>query len=220
MQKELIVVFLVLLVPVAFVILMGLNHSGAVVNELGELKKARVELYLGFPVPYEPLHRQLSDNVREYLRAGAGSDFYYADRLKFGNEFFENEKVLVANLLHLVCLKPVGDVPKGRFVTAGGMDVIMLQNKFFDVTYDEIASVPCDEELASSSENVLKSVLSLDLQLVQSTVKVSRCPEYASDSLKSAQENVDYGNFEAVLNDLSAAWRKATDCSSDFVRTG
>jgi len=190
----------------------GVSSTGAVANVNGELRMERIQLYLSFPVPYEPVHRSIAMKVRDYLRAGSGGDFYYVDRLRFGDQFFENEKMLVGELLKLVCLKPLSSPANGRFVTSGKMDVILLNNKYFGVPYQDL-KVSCDADLAFSAETVLKRVMELDVALVGDTLASSRCPGSAVKIYDEALEDLRFGNYQSCLVKLQAAWNKAAACS-------
>lgn len=213
MKKELLVVFLLLALPVFFVLMMeGFSSTGAIVNDFAVLRKDRVELYLNFPSPADAFHAGLARNVKDYLRAGAHEDFYGPDHLKFGDRFFENEQNLVELLLKLSCLRPVVSPPKGLFVTGGGMDVVMLGNKFFYTPYDDFM-IPCSEQVRPSAEMTLKSVLVLDVELVRASIEFSNCPELAKDSFDLSLNALQRRDLEGVLTYLRVAWDKADKCS-------
>lgn len=214
MHKELIMITLIVGLPIVFISYFeGFSSTGAIVNTNGELRRDRIQLYLSLPVPYEPVHRAIVDDVRSYLRAGSGGDFYYADRLKFGDQFFENEKMLVGELLKLVCLKPLSSPANGRFITPGKMDVVLLDNKYFGIPYQDLKKAPCDDDLRIAAEDILKKVMELDVALVGNTLTTSRCPELSVKSYDAALDDLRFGNYQSCLVKLQAAWNKASSCS-------
>lgn len=190
----------------------GFSSTGAIVNEFAMLRKDRVELYLGFPTPADAFHAGLARNVKDYLRAGAHEDFYGPDRLKGGDRFFDNEQKLVELLLKLSCLRPVSSPPKGLFVTGNGMDVVMLGNKFFYTPFEDF-QVPCNNGVMPVAEQTLRSVLVLDVKLVESSIAVSDCPELAKANFDLALNALQRRDLEGVLAYLRLAWDKADKCS-------
>ncbi len=215
MLKELTIIVLTIGLPMFFIMNLGeQTTTGAIANEGAQARMERMQLYLAFPVPFSPVHKRLAEDIRKYLRAGSDEEYYYIDRLSYGEKFFDNERWLFEKLLQGACLKPYTlGIPNGRFVSPGGMNIVMPDNKFFDASFESIGVIPCDENIRQHSENSIARIIQIDLWWVTKTVETSNCPEKATNSLQLAQDNIQYGNLQAVLTNLYVAWSQATNCA-------
>lgn len=211
MKKELLMLISLIGLPTLFIMTMHGGTTGAFSNEFAQLRLDRLMLYHSFPVPMDsPIHKRLATRVKEGIRAGAHEDFYGPDRLQSGDRFLDNEQEVILTLLQLSCLKPVGTPPKGRYITPSGMDIIMVNNKYFEIGFESIGEVPCDDNMRYNAEIALKKLMELDYTLIMKTVEQSKCPPV--ETLTRAREDIIYGNIEAALTNLRAAWSKSTYC--------
>lgn len=207
MLKETLIILLIVGLPT--VILMNYDSvTGALTNEFAEIRKYRLLEYHEFPLPFNPIQKHLAANVKNGLRAGANEDFYGPDRLLHGNEFFENELQLMASLIQLSCITPIGE-PKGRFITPSGKDIILVNNKFQEITYEQIKQIPCNEELLEHAQHTIGNILDIDANLVHSTIKSSNCPQKATETYTKALEDIKYGSIESAINNLKLSWQQA-----------
>lgn len=210
------VLVLVLLIGLPMFFIMnfgGYSSTGAFTNRNAELRLNRLDVFLAFPVPiYNPALKKLSEEARTYLRAGANNKFYGPSGLKMGNDFFANENVLFVDLIKLSCLKPVGSSAKGLFITPGDIEIAMPGNTFFNVKYEELAKMPCDDFVRPSAEQAIGKILQNDALLVKDTIESSSCPELASENYILATQSMAAGNIEDALINLNVAWSKASNC--------
>lgn len=190
----------VIAVALAF-FLLALNWggiTGAFVNDVAAIREERVQLYLNFPQPDNPVHKQLAYRARNLLRLSAYHNYFDFDGIK-SNEYFVNERELIKNLLVLACLQE-SDIPN-RVASAQGISV---GSQFID-----IGVVSCDPELARSAEHVLGQVMQQDYRLVELNLRNSACAQNARNAMLLAHRAIENGFFDTALTNLQAAWQKA-----------
>jgi len=216
MLKEMMLILFILGLPTMFIMTQIAvdGTTGAVPVNSAKLREQRVTMYLEFPQPFQsPVHKMLAYRVRNYLRLGAHQDYYDYNGLHFGQQFFNNEIHLVGELLKLACLKPTEFVSEGRFISPGGMNVIMPGGKFFNAEFKDIGQVPCNQELRIKSELTLMHLFEIDRALVELSIADSRCPEVAAASMERAKSNIKFGSYEAAITNLRGAWSKSQYCA-------
>ncbi|VVB81878.1 Uncharacterised protein [uncultured archaeon] len=211
---QVLVIVLLIGLPTFFIMNFGdYSSTGSVTNQNAVIRLDRLDVYLSFPVPiYNPILKKLSEEARNFLRAGARDNFYGPNRLRAGDSFFSNENALFVDLVKLSCIKHVGTIAKGSFVTPGGIQIMMPGNTFFNVDYDELSKLPCDVAVIPKAEQAIGKVLQLDALLVKSTIESSSCPEQASENYILATQSMAVGNVENALINLHVAWSKAANC--------
>jgi len=216
MLKEMMLVLFILGLPTMFIMTQISidGATGAIPVNSAKIRELRVTMYLDFPQPYQsPVHKMLAYRVRDYLRKGAHQDYYDYNGLQFGHKFFDNEIHLVGELFKLACLRPTEFVSEGRFISPGGVNVIMPGGKFFNAQFKDIGQVPCSEELRVKAELTLIQLFEIDKALVELSIANSRCPEVAAASMDRARSNIQFGSYEAAITNLRGAWSKSQYCA-------
>lgn len=209
MQKEMILLLLLVGLPVIFVLNMSGATTGMLANPNSQLRQQRINLYLTFPQSSDnPTHDQLIYRVRNGLRLSGSGDYYTPTGLRSGNEYFEREHELFHNLLKLACLKPAP--LGGKYVSTGGISV---REHGELLTFETIGEIPCDPALAAAAEQTVYAMLAQDYKLVLNTATNSNCPSKTYDVLTRAKQNIEAGDVEAATTNLRAAWNRATACA-------
>lgn len=201
-------ILFLLALPVVFMMNYGDSATGAVVNEVAQLRILRINEALAFPAPFG-IYKTTAFRVRKFLIDGAKEDFYYPYGLGNGDLFFLNEINLLPELFILMCLQPSGIIQEGRFISPGGISIRLPDKKWFSGRIEDIGQVPCDPVLQKAAEKALNKVIELDFRLVEMTVQNSRCGNIAAPSLRLAQENLGSGEYEAVFTNLRSAGSKS-----------
>jgi len=212
MKKELVVILLIIGLPTFFIMTLGPGLTGKIVNEIGELKVARIELALQFPFSPIPFLKQPVYDAKKYLAAGASENFYYPYGLGSGNNFFYNEQQLVLALLKLMCLQQTGQPNEGLYVSYQGLKVHLLNNRWYGYGINYMGNFPCDYVVQDAAHKTLQKVLETDFKLVDFTIQQSSCPKMARDKLKLAEQYMAVGEYEPTLDYLKSAWNQATAC--------
>jgi hypothetical protein len=196
MQKGLIILFMFCLIGI--LILSELSHefaTGRIVNEFGELRDQRIELYMNFPNYVQNYALQsVVDNVRRLLLFNAQGAYYMPFGIYDPVVFFNNERELIDNLLILACEK------QPSFIN-------------YQVPYPNTGVLPCDEQLRSAALDVIGKVIDVDIRLVEATAVKSKCPGEALDGVDIAKMSLINKDYNHVLLSLQASYTQSLACA-------
>jgi len=204
MQKELIIILLILGLPTFFIMSYGPGQTGAITTEPAKLRVERINLAITFPQP-NGIYKTTAFRIRDYLRKGANGNFYYHDQLEDADNFFLLEINLLPELFTLMCMESTE-----RALVSHQPVLIIPDKTWFNVNIESIGQLPCDPQLKQAAAETLAKVMDIDFRLVEMTVKNGKCPELAEESMQRAKDNLAIGEYQAVITNLRNAWSKAT----------
>ena len=208
MKKEMLMILVLLGLPNIFIMNLGPQSTGALVNGLAQIRVEHINLAMSFPIFTSPPYKVITYRVRLHLRNLASEKFYYYG-LVDGDGYYLELLNLFPDLLRLACLRPYED----HYISAGGRAILIPWNRWADGEFTDIGQVPCNPELAQKSEETLDKLVELNNRLLDITIQNSKCGELAADSMALAEENVAKGNYEAAITNWRSAWSKATSCA-------
>lgn len=196
MQKGLIILFMFSLIGI--LILSELSHefaTGRIVNEFGELRDNRIELYMNFPNYVQNYALQsIVDNVRRLLLFNAQGAYYMPYGIYDPVVFFNNERELIDNLQILACEKQPG------FIN-------------YQVPYPNTGILPCNEQLRAAALDTIDNVIDVDVRLVEATALMSKCPRDALDGIEIARASLINKEYNDVLLSLQASYTQSLACA-------
>lgn len=196
MQKGLIVLFMFSLIGI--LILSELSHefaTGRIVNEFGELRDKRIELYMNFPNYVQNYALQsVVDNVRRLLLFNAQGAYYTPYGIYDPVVFFNNERELIDNLQILACEK------QPSFIN-------------YQVPYPDTGALPCNEQLRAAALENIDKLIQIDIKLVEATAVKSKCPGKALDGVDIARASLINKNYNHVLLSLQASYTQSLACA-------
>jgi|GEM_PF-5232171 len=196
MQKGMIILFMFSLIGI--LILSELSHefaTGRIVDEFGEMRNARIELYMNFPNYVQNYALQsVVSNVRRLLLYNAQGTYYMPFGIYDPVVFFNNERELVDNLLILACEK------QPAFIN-------------YQVPYPLTGTLPCNEMLREAAIITLNKLVEVDIVLIESTALNSNCPSKALSSIDIARSSILNQDYEGVLANLEASYTQSLACS-------
>lgn len=201
MQKEMIVILLLLGLPAIFILTTTGGITGQLANEAAVLREERINLYLNFPET-EGIYQVPTYRVKNGLRMSASHRYFTPQGLKDGQYYFNREQEIINELLQLTCLEQADK--ESRYVSTGGISVGEFESQ---------GQIPCNEQLAVTAERTIGHILTQDFRLVYLTAQHSHCPEAAMNTLEYAIDNIEQGHVDNALNNLRSAWRQATTCA-------
>src|SRR3990172_8782877 len=207
MKKELLMILVLLGLPTVFIMSLGPQPTGALVNNLAQIRVEHINLAMNFPIYTSPPYKVITYRIRLHLRNLASEKFYYYG-LVDGDGYYLELLNLFPDLLRLACLRPYQD----HYISAGGRAILIPWNRWADGEFTDIGQVPCNPELAQKSEETLDKLVELNNRLLDITIQNSKCPELAADSMALAEENVAKGNYEAAITNWRSAWSKTVNC--------
>ncbi|HLF54734.1 MAG TPA: hypothetical protein VI612_03365 [Candidatus Nanoarchaeia archaeon] len=213
MQKELMMVLLILLLP-AFVIVSVIelqNPAGQIVNDIEKLRLERIK-QMTFPKTGVGLSydcKQEVNMIRDLLRLNSDHRYYDYLGLRGGQLFFENEKELFSRLIGLVHLRKIGEN-----MYAGITDAPVVVTEYDSIVNYGRQNV-CSEEIALQAAEELALLSDWNSRLILKTIDMSNCPNKQEAYLTHGRAMQAYstGNYDLFLNDLYNAWWQATECN-------
>lgn len=209
MKKELLIIVLLLGLPTFFIMSLGPQSTGALVNGIAQVRVDQINLAMNFPIVLEPPYKVITYRVRQHLRNMASEGYYYPNGLGNADGYYLELLNVVPDLLRLACLRPYED----HYISASGRAILIPWNRWADGEFTDIGQIPCNSELAQKAEETLDGLVELNNKLLGITIQNSKCPGFAQDSMTLAQENIAMGNYEAAITNWRSAWSKATSCT-------
>ena len=203
MIKEAGIILLLIGLPTVFILTLGNANTGALVNDLVQLRNNRIQLYLDFPITLD-VHKTTTYRIRKHLLDGAYDQYYYPYGMSNGDLFFLNELTLFGELLKVMCTQ---QIRAEEYFTSAGRTITLPNDQWTGVDFESIGIIPCNPELAAIAEETLQKAIEYDTQLVQITIDNSRCK--AEESMELARQNYEEGKYEAMLTNLRSAWSQA-----------
>ncbi len=209
MKKELLIILLLLGLPTVFIMSLGPQSTGALVNGIAQVRVDQINLAMNFPIVLELPYKVITYRVRQHLRNMASEGYYYPNGLGNGDGYYLELLNVVPDLLRLACLRPYED----HYISASGRAILIPWNRWADGEFTDIGQIPCNPELAQKAEETLDGLVELNNKLLGITILNSRCPEMAQTSMALAQENIAKGNYEAAITNWRSAWSKSVSCA-------
>jgi len=186
--------------------------TGAIANELSQIRVDRIEIALQFPYSQVPFLKMPTYDARKYLIDGASEHYYYPYGLGEGNLFFFNEIQLMPALFKLMCLQQIGQPNQGNYVSFQGLKVHLINNAWYNKGIDYMGNFPCDGMSQQAAHAALAKIMDLDFKLVDYTIQNSRCQGAAAQTLQTAKDYLALGEYEFTLDNLKSAWNQASSC--------
>jgi hypothetical protein len=209
MKKEFLMILVLIGLPTLFIMNLGPQSTGAIVNELAQIRVEHINLAMNFPNYASPPYKVFVYRIRLYLRSMAREDYYYPYGLTNGNGYYLDMLNVVPDLHRLACLRPYED----HYISASGRAILIPWNRWAEVEFEDLGQIPCNPELAQAAEETLDKLVELNNRLLEITIQNSNCPENSADSMALAEENVAKGNYEAAITNWRSAWSKVTYCT-------
>ncbi|MEM3154406.1 MAG: hypothetical protein QW165_02435 [Candidatus Woesearchaeota archaeon] len=213
MQKELLMILLIVGLPTFFIMSFGPALSGAVVNEVSEMRVERINLALQFPQYTIPMLKQPTYDTRKYLIQGANERYYGPQGLIDAQGFFFQEMQLIPALLQLMCLYQYGEPNQGLYTSIQGVQVHLINNMWYNKQIPYLGKVICDPIAQDAAHRTLSKVFENDFKLVAYTIEKSNCPEPAKAVLQTSKEYYSMGEYEMALDYLKTAVTRASACT-------
>lgn len=213
MKKEILMILVIIGLPTFFIMSFGPAYSGALVNEVSQMRVDRINMALQFPQYLIPMLKQPTYDVRNYLIQGANEHYYGPTGLIDGSGFFFQEMQLIPALLQLMCLVQVDQPNQGLYISGQGLQIHLINNLWYNKQLPYLGKVLCDGTARDAAHATLAKIIENDFNLVEYTVEQSNCPEAGRASLQNAQENFVAGEYEMTLDYLKTAVMQASACA-------
>jgi hypothetical protein len=208
MKKEFLMILVLIGLPTIFIMNLGAQSTGAVVNGLAQIRVDQINLALNFPYTTELPYKVMTYRIRAHLRNMASEDYYYPYGLGNGNGYYLEMTYLVPDLLRLACLRPYED----HYISASGRTFTIPWGRWGGAEFEDLGQIPCNPALQQASEDTLDKLVELNNRLLAITIANSRCGYLAQDSISRGEENIAQGNYEAAITNWRNAWSAATTC--------
>jgi hypothetical protein len=212
MEKELMMILLIIGLPTFFIMSFGPAMTGSVVNEVSQMRVDRINLALQFPQYVIPMLKQPTYDVRNYLIQGANEHYYGPTGLIDGSGFFFQEMQLIPALLQLMCLVQIEQPNQGLYISGQGLQIHLINNLWYNKQLPYLGKVLCDGVSRDAAHTALAKVIENDFNLVEYTIEQSNCPDIARPQLQKAQEFFAAGEYEMMLDALRLAVSQASAC--------
>ena len=85
MKKELLLIIVLVGLPTFFIMSLGPQSTGALVNGIAQIKVDQINLAMNFPIVLEPPYKVITYRVRQHLRNMASEGYYYPNGLGNGD---------------------------------------------------------------------------------------------------------------------------------------